>query len=272
MCISPLILRNKLIKGGNNTFTQPVPCGKCPKCVKSKIHNWQFRLDQERKRSSSALFVTLTYEDVNLTYANDSPTLVKKDFQDFMKRLRKLSINKLKYYAVGEYGSKTYRPHYHAIIFNLENPDYIQKAWGLGFTYSPPLTAGGVSYVLKYISKPRVKIDDKQPEFSLMSQGLGSNYMTPQIVSFHKSSPSKAYVVENGYKKSLPRYYKKKMFTEQEYNATTLFNKLRAKQLKHKQLQEYLQKYRNKSVKDVLNMLDIRNNNHTFEKRNNEVL
>lgn len=272
MCISPLILRNKTTKGGSNTFTQPVPCGKCPKCVKSKIHNWQFRLDQERKRSTSALFVTLTYSDENLTYSDAGPTLVKKDFQNFMKRLRKLTPNKLKYYAVGEYGSKTHRPHYHAIIFNLHEPKLIQNAWGLGFTYSPPLSSGGISYVLKYISKPRQQITDKQPEFSLMSQGMGANYMTPQVVKFHKSSPAHAYVVENGYKKSLPRYYKKKMFTESEYNATTLYNKKRSKALEISQLKKAIGKHRTKNVKEVLNMLDIRNRNHTFDIRQNEVL
>ena len=51
-------------------------------------------------------------------------TLRKRDYQLFMKRLRKAFPNdKIRFYAAGEYGPKTLRPHYHAILFGLHLDD-----------------------------------------------------------------------------------------------------------------------------------------------------
>lgn len=188
MCIQPLILKNKLNRGGKNVWTTPVPCGKCPQCVKAKLNAWLFRIGKEMEISSNPLFITLTYNDENIPRSeNGLLTLSKRDVQLFMKRLRKeyakISDKKIRYYFVGEYGSKFKRPHYHAILFNLDNPDLVHPAWGNGFTYTPPVRNGGISYVIKYISKPRTKLvegDDRQREFSLMSQGLGKTILPPE--------------------------------------------------------------------------------------------
>ena len=51
-------------------------------------------------------------------------SLRKRDFQLFMKRLRKkYSDDRIRFYACGEYGSETFRPHYHAILFGLHLDD-----------------------------------------------------------------------------------------------------------------------------------------------------
>ena len=170
--------------------------------------------------SQNAYFVTLTYNDANLTYSNTEPTLVKRDVQLLLKRLRKLQSKKtdvkIKYYFVGEYGSKTKRPHYHAILFNIHDVQDIQKAWNLGFSYSPKALPQSVKYVLKYISKQRGKYKDKEREFSLMSKGLGANYMTPQIIKYHKTNLKNCFITDEGYKKSMPKYYKDKIYNESE--------------------------------------------------------
>lgn len=152
MCIKTIYLRTKELS---------VPCGKCPECRKAKVNSWLFRLDKELERSTNPLFITLTYSDDNLIWTNDGKqTLYKKDLQDFFKRLRhhhnknQLNATKIKYYAVGEYGSKTKRPHYHIIMFNSPDAHLIQSTWGNGHTMSLPLTGGGTNYVLKYMSKP----------------------------------------------------------------------------------------------------------------------
>jgi len=97
----------------------PFPCGKCPPCKKRRTSGWSFRLVKEGERSLSALFITLTYdtEYVPIT-SNGYMSLDIKDLQKFFKRLRKLTNEKLKYYAVGEYGSTKMRPHYHIILYN----------------------------------------------------------------------------------------------------------------------------------------------------------
>ena len=113
-----------------------VPCGKCNFCLESRRAEWSFRLRQELKVSTSAHFLTLTYEDQKLPRTADGlGTLLKSDLQKFFKRLRKESVNKLRYYAVGEYGTNTERPHYHALLFNCENKvleETLVTVWSLG--------------------------------------------------------------------------------------------------------------------------------------------
>jgi hypothetical protein len=65
-----------------------VPCGKCVACKKRRATHWSFRLNEEAKLSSSASFLTLTYEKTPIS-KNGFQTLVKRDFQLFLKRLRK---------------------------------------------------------------------------------------------------------------------------------------------------------------------------------------
>lgn len=66
-------------------------------------------------------FITLTYDDEHLP-TNYSVEL--RAFQLFMKKLRKsLGSKKIRYFACGEYGDQTLRPHYHALIFNHGFPD-----------------------------------------------------------------------------------------------------------------------------------------------------
>lgn len=164
MCANPLILSNKMAKYGGNKYTTPVPCGRCPICVKNKINAWSFRLEQQLKVSKNPLFVTLTYNEQKVPYTQyGEQNLLKRDVQLFLKRLRyDLSKKypkppKLVYYACGEYGSRTHRPHYHILLFNLPFDDIylIQKTWDNGFTKTLPLKTGGIPYVLKYMSKQK---------------------------------------------------------------------------------------------------------------------
>jgi hypothetical protein len=134
---------------------------------------------QEEKHSTSAWFITLTYDTkyVPIT-SNGFMSLAKRDPQLFMKRLRKAHPkgSNLKYYLCGEYGSDTRRPHYHAVIFNAD-VTLISDAWGLGNVHYGSVTQASVGYTLKYMCKPRIipihQRDDRVPEFSLMSKGSG---------------------------------------------------------------------------------------------------
>ena len=189
----------------------PFPCGKCPPCKKRRTSGWSFRLVKEGERSKSALFITLTYdtEFVPIT-TNGYMTLELKDLQKFFKRLRKLTNEKLKYYAVGEYGSTKKRPHYHIILFNA-NTEHIKRAWALNNKHIGTYHIGNVShasigYTLKYMSKkssiPIHKNDDRKKEFSVMSKGLGSNYLTQLMINWHKNNlEERMYVpIEDGKK------------------------------------------------------------------------
>ena len=122
LCLNPIIRNiSKNFNGYQHAYK--LPCGKCLPCRLNRTAEWTTRMLYELKSWRCASFVTLTYNDENLPIAeNGRSTLVKKDVQLFMKRLRKYSGRELKYYAVGEYGSveKTHRPHYHLIIFGFD--------------------------------------------------------------------------------------------------------------------------------------------------------
>lgn len=159
-----------------------VPCGKCPKCLKRRASGWSFRLMQEGKSALSALFVTLTYAKDIKTTKNGYMTLNKRDAQLFFKKLRKKRSKKenqdapIKYYLCGEYGGKFKRPHFHAIVFN-SSYDHVLNSWDHGNVHFGDVNGASIGYCLKYMQKPKQTgkhaNDDRLPEFSLMSKGLG---------------------------------------------------------------------------------------------------
>lgn len=124
-------------------------------------------------------FITLTYQDA-------PPCLNKRDLQLFLKRLRR--SNRLRYFAVGELGERTKRPHYHAIVFGQDflggatqiNDDLytnpvLSEIWGQGFVSVGRVTIESCMYVAGYTQK---KLGDKNT-FNTMSRrpGIGSDWL-----------------------------------------------------------------------------------------------
>lgn len=213
----------------------PVPCGRCPPCKHRRVNSWVFRLVQEEKVSSSAYFVTLTYGIHSVPVSkNGFMTLAPKDMDLYFKRLRKLVKQRyrrcgIKYYYAGEYGSLNKRPHYHAIIFNVPDERDLSEAWCLrgipiGQIHVGKVTQDSIAYTMKYIDKSTWKMahqrDDRYPEFSRMSQGLGSSYLTPEIIRWHRADPDNNYCsLYQGHRIAMPRYYRKKIYTDDEIRA-----------------------------------------------------
>lgn len=224
-CMFPFFKENP-----NTYFTQgeryiPFPCGRCPECLKRRSSIWSFRLKKEQEQSDSAYFVTLTYAPEFLPLSpNGFMSLYLPDLQKFFKRLRKKHAGKpIKYYAVGEYGGERRRPHYHCIILNAKEED-ILSSWTdpstnipIGIVDCEPPRGGAIGYTIKYVNKgrwtPMHANDDRVPEFSVMSKGLGKSYISPSTVQYHRSSIEKAYImIDDGVRIPIPRYYKQKMF------------------------------------------------------------
>lgn len=219
-----------------------VPCGRCPECVKRRISAWSFRLMQEEKNSRSAHFITLTYDTNKVPLSkNGFMSINKRDLQLFFKRLRKAHSIKgyynvgLKYYAVGEYGGKTKRPHYHLILFNCKI-ELIQDAWGMGHVHYGEVTGASVGYTLKYMCKPSKipmhKNDDRIPEFSLMSKKLGASYLSEKMIRWHKADLDNRMhlVIEDGKKISMPRYFKDRIYEEEERERIAYVNAVKSKE------------------------------------------
>lgn len=124
-----------------------IPCGRCIGCRLEYSRQWANRCLLELQYHDSAYFVTLTYNDDAVPRslysdesngeAHEAMTLRKKDFQLFMKRLRRrFPDDKIRFFAAGEYGGNTFRPHYHAILFGLHLDDLkLYKPSKDGFNY-----------------------------------------------------------------------------------------------------------------------------------------
>lgn len=213
-----------------------VPCGKCENCGKRKVSSWSFRLMQEDRVSETSYFITLTYDTKYVpitpkgymslgereTVLSGKPEKAR-DLQLFFKRLRKANKHTgrdIKYYAVGEYGEKSFRPHYHIILFNVEIHT-VEPSWGMGDVHYGYVSQASVGYTLKYISKarriPLHKNDDRVPEFSIMSKGLGASYLNAKFYKWHHADPlNRMYCdLKDGKKISMPRYYKLKLYSDE---------------------------------------------------------
>lgn len=202
-----------------------VPCGKCLACLSNKRNDWSFRLEQEWKRSKSAAFITLTYHP---KYVPDTG-VSKKHLQLFMKRLRKKNQMQLRYYAVGEYGTKTNRPHYHIILFNYEHKERVlQSAWKFGIVHIGQCNQASIRYCTKYIIQSGNHISGQTKPFALMSRGygLGAHYLTDEMVEYHRKG-ERNYTMVEGVKGRLPRYYKDKIWPSAFY--ITNFKAIRTK-------------------------------------------
>jgi hypothetical protein len=193
-----------------------VPCGKCVFCSQTKRSDWALRLHYEGKKHLVKKFVTLTYADPHLRFKKGSAQLCKADLQLWFKKVRRTGA-KIRYYAVGEYGSKTYRPHYHVILFGDVDDSVLTNAWSFGMVHIGTVTQASIMYCLGYIvnGKGYKMRTGREAPFALMSlrPGLGSNYLTKAMVEWHRSG-RKNYAILDGVKRHLPRYYKVKIFSK----------------------------------------------------------
>ncbi len=171
----------------------PVACGQCIPCRITKRTRWRTRLLLENKYwSSRSLFVTLTYAPEYLPDSQHYPggNLCRSDVQKFIKRLRRAfsrsgDDRKITYYAVGEYGEKSLRAHYHVLLFNVDLHDelLVRSCWKFGHLHFGESNKDTIAYTLGYTLKKMTSEKDfpdgRTPEFALMSQGIGIRYLEP---------------------------------------------------------------------------------------------
>lgn len=232
MCFNPL----RLAKDGELYYGVLYPkglnaqCGKCAQCKIQRRQQWIFRMSEEQKQSQSCHFVTLTYNNEHVPRTkNGFNTLNRKSLKSFWKKLRRKNQalgnkNKIKYYIAGEYGGLKGRPHYHAIIYNSLEETYTQ-AWTnkngqqLGTVDIGTVTEKSIAYTTSYIDKygkiPQHSRDDREPEFSNKSNGLGLTYINEITKIYHQRSRDMTIRIGK-VKVPIPRYYKSKIWSEKE--------------------------------------------------------
>lgn len=229
-CLFPLYLPMKRTKKRLR-----VRCGHCINCKIHRAQEWCIRLEDESHYWREICFVTLTYNDDSLPkhvidghlfYEDEEieqhpelgyiyePTLRSDHLCLFIKRLRKQIVSKIRYYAVGEYGTRVGRPHFHLIVFGLpyvfqKTEDFLSKIWPYGFVVVRPFYPETCSYIAGYVQKKLYGKDRylfKLPEFMRCSQHLGEQWLLDNISSFDNEHP---YIVKNGFKYGIPRQWRK---------------------------------------------------------------
>ncbi len=248
-----------------------IDCGKCLACRIKKRKDMTTRLNNELSMyGDDCCFITLTYNDENIPTTcirsikdkdkmvergiGSLPveTLLPSDVQKFIKRLRrhleyipkrcKLKrdhvVKPIRYFAVGEYGGKTGRPHYHLIIFGWKPSDLdfhslrngnvvyrskqVEKLWTFGFSTVQPCGLGVAKYCSRYVTKKYVnnaKVNEPFqesffPEFTLQSikhGGIGAPWFDIHF----------AEIISRGYvsyrqgtsfvKAAIPNYYLRRL-------------------------------------------------------------
>lgn len=227
MCLFPtqnLNIDSPSYRKGVTTFS----CGCCPECLSKKANAWALRAVYEAKEHVDNCMITLTYD--NYVYDGcgrvvgervSDLNVCKRDVQLFVKRLRKRLGYPIKYLISAEYGKRTHRAHYHAILFGVKFPDlvlykrskrgnYIYKSalltdiWhnGICTVDSVNITSSVARYCTKYCMKD-AGADDT---FMLFSHGIGEKGLL-------RDFNGRDYIVD-GRQHSVPRFVWQKVITE----------------------------------------------------------
>lgn len=245
-------------KGGYTDLSMVVPCGQCLGCRIDRSREWAMRCVHESKFHARNSFITLTFNDQNLP---PDGGLDKTVIQKFFKRLRK-QLGPFRYYACGEYGDTSERPHYHALIFGhdfsedrvqcsinkqgktLYKSETLSKIWGFGNCWIGNFNYQTAAYVARYVMKKvlgKDAIDDPrysrinvntgeliqvEREFALMSRrpGIGSEWFD----KYKSDAFPSDFVIVDGKKHPVPRFYVNKLKEDTPYE----FDLIRKKRLK----------------------------------------
>lgn len=204
-----------------------VPCNKCVICRDKAARDWSTRAMCEAQTSNGyPLFVTLTYND----HCLPKNGVRKKAAQNFLKRLR-INLNRylgydvnLRFFLCAEYGSKSARPHYHALLYNFPTLDtlkrtlsIIEKSWSYvvtkkyadtlnsdykffdekakrwrvryGFVHLQLAQGGHVKYAMKYMRKDATIPKGSNDVFYLSSRkrGLGYQWLEQHIDEYYNN-------------------------------------------------------------------------------------
>jgi len=240
-----------------------IPCGQCIGCRLRRAQDWATRCVHEAQFHDEKCFVTLTYSPESLPTDGSVDVAV---LQRFLKRLRRaLAPRRLRYFACGEYGGRTLRPHYHLLLYGYEflgdrrlykvtphgytyTSVELDELWGLGQCVIGSLTSQSAGYVARYSLKKvtgdraerhyeRVdpvtgEITRVSPEFVVMSRrpGIGHEFFTT-FSSDLREDFAMVLNPDGAHKVPVPKYYDK-LFHAAELERRKLERKKRA--LKHR--------------------------------------
>lgn len=198
-CYKPLIAWRNPLKKEKLSFKEvsgwieiEIACGQCIGCRLERSRQWAIRCMHEAQLHDENSFITLTFSPEALASRDNPMSLDVRDYQLFMKRLRKrFPDKKIRFFHCGEYGEKYYRPHYHACLFGLDFPDkelfkvvngnrlytscILSDLWPFGFSTIGDVTFESAAYVARYIMK-KVTGDDSEKHYTRIDEDTGEIY------------------------------------------------------------------------------------------------
>lgn len=229
-------------KEGYDDLKVIIPCGQCIGCRLEKSRQWAIRCVNESQMHEENCFITLTYRDEDIP---ENLSLVKKDLQEFYKRMRKTI--KFRYFSSGEYGDLYGRPHYHSCIFGyrpdigemdtqmhplgrceickdiktkskeipLYHSKWIDEKWKKGHVIIGEVTFESAAYVARYVMKKMSGEKSKNhyggriPEFALMSRkpGIGATWYDKYKTDLY---PRDKQIIRGGIQCKPAMYYDRK--------------------------------------------------------------
>jgi len=258
-----------------------LPCSKCIECRLDYARTWAIRSVHESKMYQHNSFVTLTYTDEKLPAKLHYP-----DFQNFIKRLRsqihrelitsygkinwslltkeeqdaKLESKRISIFSAGEYGDKTKRPHWHALIVNWRPEDCVFKytnhngdplyssttldnLWGSGITETGDISFKSAAYVARYAAKKLVH-KDEQDIYETISKksakhAIGKKWLEQNWRDIFNYGILK---LDNGQTASIPRYYEKWLAKNQPEAYLRYMTEVKAKKQHMAELKNNLEK------------------------------
>lgn len=189
-------------------------CGQCVSCRINRKRIWSHRIKLEAAQYAENTFLTLTYADEFLPKLMSlEPWLLKSFLHRVRTRVRRSKALEqegkprlIRFFAVGEYGDLTERPHYHVMLFNYPSclrgktrsrPKYdsccavcdlISELWyrdephqDFGRVQLDPYDDKLAKYICGYVTKKMTRFDDgrlngRHPEFARQSNrpGIGA--------------------------------------------------------------------------------------------------
>lgn len=189
-----LCIRPYRIHGGE------FPCGGCLPCRYNRRRVWTTRIVLESYGHQHCSFLTLTYADIPRGHHGPpAPYVVslnRTHLQGFFKRLRARGV-RVRYFAVGEYGDKGGRAHFHAALYGVPPTahDLVKACWEFGDVHLGTLEAQSAQYIAGYVckkmtSKEDYRLNGRNPEFAVMSRrpGLGRTVIDAIAASWSASS------------------------------------------------------------------------------------
>ncbi len=237
------------------TKTVPIPCGNCFECRNAKKREWQVRLGEEIKHDKRGKFVTFTFNNKALVkheelvkdtiqgYERENAA-VSIAVRRFLERWRKYTGKSVKHVLITELGHvNTERIHIHGFLWTNATNEFIAERWKNGNVQigekkyfldekgkitgktnqdgDEYVNAKSVNYITKYISK--IDKDHKYYKAKMyVSNGIGRDYINEVTKKLHRyrgvhgGDTIEGYRLADGRTMALPKYYKHKIWTDEQ--------------------------------------------------------